>query len=59
MADKEDFYYDPKTENFFFKYNIQRWAKGSIKSVFTPAEIEWIKRNAPPPPAPIKRRRYG
>jgi hypothetical protein len=37
MAEKTDFYYDRKTDSFFYKWSCspQRWNKNSIKVLFT------------------------
>jgi hypothetical protein len=51
MAGISDLYFNPETGGFYYRPTGDRWVIASIRSWFTPDEIEAIKRQTAPPPA--------
>lgn len=49
MAEISDFYFNPETGGFYYRPTGERWVLASIRSWFSPDEIEKIKRQKAPP----------
>jgi hypothetical protein len=54
MSTPRDFYFDARFKRFVFIPTGEAWVTSALRSIFTPRQLEGIKRRKPPASAPEK-----